>query len=524
MRTEKVAIAGAGIGGLVTALELARRGYAVEVFERQSTPGGKLSQADLGGHLIDMGPTVLTMRWVLDNIFAAAGADLREHLLLYPLTTLARHAWSDTERLDLYADMEATVDAIGRFSSRAEALRYREFHERARKVYEALVGPFIRAERPSVAGMLYKTRLDLLPTLMRIEPHASLWRQLVKHFVDPRLRQLFGRYATYTGSSPFQCPATLMLISHVEQEGVWGVRGGMQQIARALGALARARGVTFHYDADVREVLVDGGRASGLALADGTRVAADAVVVNADVAALADGTFGAPARKAAAAVSRSQRSLSALTFTMVAEARGFPLSRHNVFFGSDSAREFAELFEQGRLPSDPTVYVCAQERELPGEPAANAAAPGAGQSAAGPQPLFILVNAPATADSTPLSQTEISSCEERTFGVLERCGLRIERPPGAMRITTPSDFHRRFPSTGGALYGQASHGWMASFQRPGARSRIPGLYLTGGSTHPGPGVPMAALSGRHAAAAVALDLISTRRFIPAAIAGGTSTR
>ena len=519
MRARKVAIIGAGVGGLVTALELANCGYEVDVFERQPQPGGKLSQASLGGHQIDMGPTVLTMKWVFDDIFASVGEALSDHLSVYPLHTLARHAWSERECLDLYADLEQTVDAIGRFSGRAEAVRYREFHDRARKVYEALVGPFIRAERPSVASMLYKTRLDLLPTLLRIEPHASLWRQLVKHFSDPRLRQLFGRYATYTGSSPFQCPATLMLISHVEQEGVWGVAGGMQQIARVLSMLATARGVTFHYDVDVQKILVEGGRASGIELRDGTRISADAVVVNADAAALADGAFGAPVSKAVAAVSGSQRSLSALTFAMAAETSGFELSRHNVFFGGDYAREFAEIFDERRLPSDPTVYICAQNRDAP---AVGAAADHSPASRA--EPLFILVNAPPTADSQPLTHTEISSCEERMFKVAERCGLKIKPQAGATIETSPTDFHRRFPSTGGALYGQASHGWMASFQRPGARSRIPGMYLTGGSVHPGPGVPMAALSGRHCAAAVMSDLASMRRLTPGATVGGTSMR
>jgi 1-hydroxycarotenoid 3,4-desaturase len=137
--------------------------------------------------------------------------------------------------------------------------------------------------------------------------------------------------------------------------------------------------------------------------------------------------------------------------------------------------------------------------------------------------LFCLVNAPATGDTAPLSPSEIKRCETRTFARLAQCGLKIERQSAATAITTPSDFDRLFPGTGGALYGPASHGWMASFRRTGARCRVPGLYFAGGSTHPGPGVPMAALSGRLAAEALLTDLASTQRSRPAAMSGGTST-
>jgi 1-hydroxycarotenoid 3,4-desaturase len=212
-----------------------------------------------------------------------------------------------------------------------------------------------------------------------------------------------------------------------------------------------------------------------------------------------------------------ERSLSALTWSVLAPARGFPLVRHNVFFGGDSAREFAALFEAQRLPEDPTVYVCAQDRGDPGD-----AAP------MGAERLLCLVNAPARGDARPLTPEEIETCEQRTFARLARCGLAIERTAEHCRVTTPSDFHRLFPATGGALYGPASHGWRASFRRPTQQTKVPGLILCGGSTHPGPGVPMAALSGRLAARAVRAHLATQRVSMSpsrlAATPGGTSTR
>jgi 1-hydroxycarotenoid 3,4-desaturase len=158
------------------------------------------------------------------------------------------------------------------------------------------------------------------------------------------------------------------------------------------------------------------------------------------------------------------------------------------------------------------VYVCAQDRE------------GGNGEPDGSERLLILVNAPPTGDRNPFDAPEVEQCETRTFGLLAHCGLRVERLPETTIVTTPTDFHRLYPGTGGALYGQASHGWQASFRRPGSRTRIPGLYLAGGSTHPGPGVPMAALSGRLAAASVLQDLASTSRSVTTAISGGMSTR
>jgi hypothetical protein len=153
-----------------------------------------------------------------------------------------------------------------------------------------------------------------------------MWRALGDYFRDPRLRQLFGRYATYCGSSPFQAPATLMLVAHVEQEGVWLVEGGMHRLAVALEGLAERRGATFRYGAEAAEILVAGGKVAGVRLASGERLDADAVVLNADVAAVAAGRFGPAAAGAVPKVPRSSRSLSAVTWALHARTEGFPWS------------------------------------------------------------------------------------------------------------------------------------------------------------------------------------------------------
>jgi 1-hydroxycarotenoid 3,4-desaturase len=507
----RIIVIGAGVAGLVATLGLAQRGFAVTLVERSDAPGGKMRTETVNGQPIDAGPTVLTMRWVLEHIFREAGARLEDHLTLEPLTTLARHVWPDGSRLDLFADEARTADAIGAFSGAAEARAYKAFSARARHVYETLEEPFIRSSQPTPVSLALGAGLSGLPGLARISPFVTLWKALGEHFKDYRLRQLFARYATYCGSSPFLAPATLMLIAHVEQSGVWKVAGGMHQIARTLAGLATARGATIRYAADVTEILVERGRAAGIMLAGGERIAADHVVFAGDVAGLADGRYGRALTRVAPARPVASRSLSAVTWCAVAKPSGFPLVHHNVFFSRDYENEFREIMSLGRLPEDPTVYLCAEDRGDADTATEHRA-----------ERLLLLVNAAASGDSGRPAQSEISACERRVLSKLESCGLRLESM--ARTATGPAEFDRRYPASGGALYGQATHGWASSFSRPHARTKLPGLYLAGGGVHPGPGVPMAAISGWLAKESLVADLDSRSRSRPVVMPGGTSMR
>jgi 1-hydroxycarotenoid 3,4-desaturase len=511
MPEHRVVVIGAGMAGLVSALQLAAQGLDVTVLEAASTPGGKIRQPLVDGAAIDSGPTVFTMRWVFDEILASVGTRLEAELDITPLAVLARHFWDGGESLDLFADPRQSVDAVGRFAGAAEARRFEQFCRTAKEVYQALEGPFIRSGSPTVMGLGGALGARGLATLARIGPMSSLWDSLGRHFQDPRLRQLFARYATYCGSSPWQAPATLMLIAQVELDGVWSVRGGMHELAKCLARLAQARGARLRWGCRCQQIELSQGRVSAVLTDQGERLPADSVVFNGDLAALREGLLGAGVRSAAPGKA-APRSLSALTWSIHAPTQGPPLDRHNVFFQADYASEFQDIFSAGRLPRRPTVYVCAQDR-------------GTGEVPAGAERLLCLVNAPAFGDqaSGPQNEQELQQCQTTSFDLLRRCGLTIEAQAHQILRTTPQDFHRMFPATGGALYGQATHGWMSAFSRPGASSPVAGLYLAGGSIHPGPGVPMAALSGRLAAAALMASPALTKRSHRGATSGGTST-
>ncbi len=527
---KRVVIIGAGMGGLAAAMDLAVDGAQVTVVERAPAPGGKMRQAVVADQAIDSGPTVFTMRWVFEGLFAHASEPLDRHLTLHKATTLARHAWPLTaehgpQALDLFADRAAAADAIGAFAGAREAKGYLSFCKEARRMYETLDRPFMQGERPSVAGLVGAVGVR---RALQLKPYELYMTELARHFRDPRLLQLFGRYTTYCGTSPYQAPATLMLVAHVEQEGVWLIEGGMHQLARAMAGVAERRGATIRYEATVSEVMVAGGRATGVRLQGGEALHADAVIMNGEPAALANGLLGAGVQDAVAPASRfPQRSLSAATWAMLAETDGLPLLRHTVFFSSNYRQEF-DLIQTGLLPTEPTTYICAQDRPDTLGASGNGAGPGAPE---GPERLLVLVNAPPSGDRRAFSQVEIEQCMQGVSGLLNRCGASM-RAVGEPVLTTPAQFNRLFPASGGALYGQATLPGNSSFKRPGARTKLPGLYLAGGSVHPGAGVPMAALSGRIAAASVIQDLpkhgtaprASMRLFRPRAMPGGMSTR
>jgi 1-hydroxycarotenoid 3,4-desaturase len=273
-----------------------------------------------------------------------------------------------------------------------------------------------------------------------------------------------------------------------------------------METVAKSLGVAFLYDAPARRIEMQSGGVAFVQLASGTRLPASRVVFNGDPRALHTGLLGEGARPAVPETAVEPRSHSANVWTFAARPRGPDLHHHNVFFGPDPRREFGPIAE-GRLPEDPTLYICAQDR-------------GTGRNPPELERFEIIMNAP------PLSEgqsEDIDSCRTRTFRTLATHGLTFGPEPSDATLTTPARFDALFPGSRGSLYGRSPHGLTAAFARPTARTAVPGLYLAGGGAHPGAGVPMATLSGRHAAEAILTDRTSTSRSRRTATPGGTST-
>ena len=524
----KAVVIGAGIGGLVCALLLADADVEVTVVESHAQCGGKLrqlwpgsveqfnsdasnvnlSQSQLIG--VDSGPTVLTMRWVFEELFSSVGADLDSELELTRLPVLARHAWSADEganQLTLYSDADQNQVSVGEFAGLSELQRFNQFCRSAKDLYKALEGPIIREASPSAKKLAYSLGPRGLALLAGIGPMRNLWDSLGGYFKDQRLRQLFARYATYCGSSPWSAPATLMLIAQVEMDGVWSLKGGMRSLAKAIEKLCVQRGVQFKYQTRCSLIELNQGSVVAVQTEQGERLRADTVVFNGDIQALNDGLLGGEVKSLMPGNGRKlERSLSAVTWSMrckVLEDR-FRLDRHNVFFENNYVNEFNDIFGRKKLPATPTVYICAQDRGTASQSLNN-------DQKNSYESIFCLVNAPAVGDTQTFTTQELDACEKATFSLIKRCGLQIDMEPTRTIQTLPQNFHQAFPSTGGALYGQATHGWMQVFSRSQAPTPVKGLFLAGGSVHPGPGLPMAAMSGRLAGAAAMEHLGLTKR-------------
>jgi 1-hydroxycarotenoid 3,4-desaturase len=485
-------VVGAGMGGLAAAIDLARFGHKVTVIERAAQPGGKVHQQHVAGQPIDAGPTVFTMPWVFESLFADAGQRFDQWVNATPCEILARHAWTDGSRLDLFHDRSRSMAAISAFSGNADADGFGRWCHDSERRFDIMSQQFMSREKPSLAGLVARLLRHHRADLKHGLPVPSLWRMTQRYFEDPRLQQLFSRYATYVGSNPIMTPSTLMLISHVEQLGVWRVQDGMQSLANALERLARDFGSSLHYQSEVCAINTNGNRVSGVELDNGEILPADSVVFNGDHVAL-NLLLRNGHRKTAQRRPFQQRGLSALTWCVCGKTSGFELDYHNVFFARDYRTEFDAISRHRTISSTPTVYVCAQDR-------------GASELPVDRERLLVLINAPAIADPDQWSAQIIADLRGRTEQVLEQCGLHISANEAEWAATNPADWGERFPESDGSLYGAASHGTRAIFSRPGARHATRGLYLAGGTVHPGPGVPMATLSGRIAAQALLRDV------------------
>ncbi|MEN0000467.1 MAG: 1-hydroxycarotenoid 3,4-desaturase CrtD [Pseudomonadota bacterium] len=501
----RVVVIGAGMAGLSAAIKLASNGFSVTVIEKEKAVGGKARHVMVDGVAVDGGPTVLTMKWAFDRLFTCVGARLEEYVSLKRADVLARHFWTDGASLDLFADIDMSAEAIRDFSDRDNAAGYRRFCADSRAIYETLKETYIAAQRPNALNLVQRIGTRNFPQMLQLRPLGSLWRALGSYFTDPRLRQLFGRYATYCGSSPYLCPATLMLVAHVEQDGVWIPEGGMHGVALALRRVAEEQGVRFITGQMVARLRTESGAVSGVVLDDGTSLSCDASVFNGDLSALAQGDMGLdPSETGLSPTPPNKRSLSALVWSGLVPAGQLPLAHHTVCFGDAYRDEFDAVFRRRAVPDHPTTYICAQDRDCDGVLLPEA-------KARGQERLLILVNAPARGDTDPdrFSDVEKDKCLNAMIEQVNRCGLPLTAGSLTAQLASPKEFDRLFPGTGGALYGRANHGPLASFQRPGARTKMQGLYLAGGSVHPGPGVPMAVISGQLAADCLVQDRVLT---------------
>ncbi|MDX3111627.1 phytoene desaturase family protein [Nonomuraea angiospora] len=471
----EVTVIGGGVGGMVCALLLARQGHEVRLYEQLPRLGGKLAEHRRDGFAFSLGPSLLTM----PELFRELGL---ERELVEP-QLLCRYRFADGTVLDARRDPDRMAAEVERLAP-GEGRAWRVFHSWARVCLGA-------AHRTVFAGPLVRPPGEArLSDLLAVAPARTLDGLARRYFRDPRLRQYVGRYATYAGSSPYRAPAALGCVPALEHgQGVWYAPGGLARLADDLALLMKAAGVRVSLSEPVAAVEASSSRVTGVRLASGERRRADVVVANTDAAALYGRLL--PDRRRLRRIARLGPSSSALLILAGVEGRTAGLPHHSVLFSADYEREFADIFDRGSPPRDPTVYIGCS------------AVDDASQAPVGAENWTMLVNVPARDPGRwPIK------VEAYRDLVLERLAERGHDLAGRLRfadVFTPADLRDRYGAWGGAIYGSAYRGRLASFLRPGNRGPRRGLYLVGGSAHPGGGLPMVALGARIVAGLVAQD-------------------
>jgi phytoene desaturase len=489
----RVAVVGAGLGGLAAAARLAAAGHSVTVLEQAQQVGGKLGSYARDGHVFDTGPSLVTMPEVYRDLFAATGGPLEDAVDLVRLDPAVAYRFADGTRLTMPGTASAIPGALDDALGAGSGAQWSALLERAAEMWRVSEQPFLR--RP-LHGMATLARLARTPAdVATIAPWQTLRSLGERHLRDGRLRMLLDRYATYSGSDPRRAPAVLATVPYVEQTfGSWYVRGGLHRLAAAVAARAAERGAVIRTASPVRRVLVEGGRAAGVELADGERVGADVVVSGIDAGALYGGLLpaGGGTRTARRDLARATPSLAGVVLLLALRGRTPGLAHHTVLFPADYDAEFDAVFGAGRdrgrprpVP-DPTVYVSA-----PDDPAL--------RPDDDSESWFVLVNAPRHEPGRGVDWDEPGLAGRYAADVLDvlaRRGLDVRDRVRWCDVRTPADLARDTGSVGGSIYGTSSNGTRAAFLRPANASPVPGLFLVGGSSHPGGGLPLVALSAQ----------------------------
>lgn len=485
MKPKDIHVIGAGLGGLAVSCLLASEGHRVTVFEKNDSPGGKINRVKSDNFRFDTGPSLLTMPFVLKELFNRCSANIDDYLSLKQVEPICRYFYRDGTVFTCYQNLENTLDEIGQIAP-ADVDTYREFLQYSADLYDRTKDAFLFNP---LYGFRDLSNLNLLD-FFRIDAFTTVSERVDQYFESPYLRKFFKRFTTYNGSSPYRAPATLNVIPHVELTmGGYYVEGGMYGIVTALHQLAGELGVEFRFGTAIGKIEVKDKNVQAIFDSEGNKYQADLVVSNSDAAEtyleLLDNEAVPDIKKKN--IKKLEPSCSGFVLLLGINKRYHQLSHHNIFFSEDYEKEFHRIFSEKVMPEDPTIYIADTSVSNPSH------APEGGSN------LFILVNAPYLSDrydweehSTEYADFVVSELEKRG---LDNLGESIVH----RTIINPLDFHEKYRSNRGSIYGTSSNSRFAAFLRPGNKSReIEGLYLTGGSTHPGGGIPLVILSAFHA--------------------------
>jgi phytoene desaturase len=484
----KISVVGAGIGGMSAAARLAKQGHQVTVFENSDQSGGKCRTEWFGDYAFDTGPSLLTLPAVFRDLFLKTGKRIEHVLDISPVDPAFNYNFADGSKVTFpNLSNPKTYQEIEKSFGISASQSWRQIIERSEKMWEASRDSFIESELTSIWPLLL--RKNLINQINQISPFTSLRSLSEKLNLDPHLKMIIDRYATYTGSDPRSAPAVLLTIAFVESTfGAWHIKGGIGQLSVALEQRCRDLGVDFQFKSLVTKILVERNKVEGLVLSEGKIIKSDLVVSNSD----AEYTFNSLIGNEVSSARGERRKLKSATKSLAgfslllgldnSKSKPVDVDHHNVYFPENYDLEFDQIFTQKVPVTDPTIYLCA--------PKDSSMVKGADKDA-----WFVLVNAPRHEPESGWNWKDGGQeYAQKIISKMDDLGLNVTNRLDFMEYRTPADLENYAMAPGGSIYGTSSNSPVSAFLRARNRSKVKGLFCVGGSAHPGGGLPLVGIS------------------------------
>ena len=478
---KKAIIIGSGIGGIATALRLRSMNYDVTVFENNNYPGGKLASFDLGPYRFDAGPSLLTMPHFIDELFDLFNENPRDYFNYKKKDISCRYFWDDGTKLNAYSEKSKFINEINKVLGVKEST-ISTYLLNAKRKYDLTKSMFLEQSLHKLKTYLSKDLLIGLYNVFSFQINKTLNQVNELELKEPHLVQLFNRFATYNGSSPYKTPGMMTLVQHLEQEyGTYVSDKGMNNITKSLYDLALRQGIDFKFNSFVSQILISGKRAIGVSVGEES-YCSDIVVSNMDIVPTYRNLLKnhyQPEKTLS-----QERSSSALIFYWGINKEFKNLDLHNIFFSNDYKKEFQSIFEKKSIFSDPTVYINITSKDVKGDAPDNC------------ENWFVMINSPN--DSGQDWDNMIDEVKSNILKKINRLlNIDLEDYIEYEKVYTPKTIESNTQSYMGSLYGSSSNNLMSAFLRhPNFSNKILNLYFCGGSVHPGGGIPLCLLSAK----------------------------
>ena len=476
----KIAVIGSGIGGLATACRLASKGHEVTVFEKNDSPGGKISEIHMEGYRFDTGPSLFTLPELVEELYSAAGETVPATFAYKKLDVLCKYFFKSGENLIAWSDQQKftdeCVDKLGEDPSNIT-----RYFKSASLIYKITADIFLFNSLHKIKNLLKFSVLKSLLQVHKIRFYKTMHGDNKSSFKSPLLIQLFDRYATYNGSNPYKAPATLNVIAHLENNlGAYFPEQGMYSIVKSIYDLALKKGVRFNFNSLVTSIDIKNNKAVGVSVGD-EKFAFDSVVSDSDINYVVNNLMDHPQKKR---IERLEPSSSALVFYWGVNKEFPELDLHNILFSGDYKEEFTNLFQEKTIHNDPTVYIFVSSKMVKSDAPKNC------------ENWFVMVNAPSNSKENWDELIRVTK-QNIINKINKSLKTNIEDYIEYEKIASPITIEQNTLSKGGALYGNSSNSMFAAFLRhPNFLKSVKNLYFVGGSVHPGGGIPLCLASAK----------------------------